>query len=386
MLYRWFCRLSIEDKVPDHSSLTRIRDRMGEETFKKIFERLVRFCIEKKIITATKVMMDGSLIKADAALNSLVEKDEAGQPASKERPKYIKGSRYSNETHVSFSDPECTLAGKVGEPKQLRYKVHTSIDRESRIIIDPHVTTGADVEGKTCMGRLDHIEKTFGVKVDQLTGDRGYGYGINLHQLEERGTTSFIPNFHQDVGDNIDLELFKFNAERDMFTCPVGFPMERRTSDKAESENYMRRYQVKGANCAQCPMNTKCFATPPQPGTRKMLSRNIYWQVQARVKKREADPDVQKVRGERQWKAEGIFAEGKNHHGLGRARYRGRAKMQIQAYMISFVQNLKRLVELCPEFSVLVLVFAERILEKVAGKKYFSEKSATVFLSAAKVA
>ncbi len=42
LAYRWFCRLSIEDVVPDHSSLTRIRDRLGEKTFKKIFDQIVR--------------------------------------------------------------------------------------------------------------------------------------------------------------------------------------------------------------------------------------------------------------------------------------------------------------------------------------------------------
>jgi hypothetical protein len=40
---------------------------------------------------------------------------------------------------------------------------------------------------------------------------------------------------------------------------------------------------------------------------------------------------------------EGIFAEGKNHHGLRRAKYRGLSKVQAQVYMISTVQNLKRL-------------------------------------------
>lgn len=46
---------------------------------------------------------------------------------------------------------------------------------------------------------------------------------------------------------------------------------------------------------------------------------------------------------QRMWKMEGIFAEAKSHHGLRKARYRGRAKVQIQIYMISIVQNLKRL-------------------------------------------
>ncbi len=45
------------------------------------------------------------------------------------------------------------------------------------------------------------------------------------------------------------------------------------------------------------------------------------------------------------WKSEGLFAEAKQNHGLSRARYRGRSKVQIQAYLSATVQNLKRLVK-----------------------------------------
>ena len=51
LAYRWFCRLSMADQVPDHSSLTRIRDRLGEKTFKDIFDHVVRLCIEKGLVT-----------------------------------------------------------------------------------------------------------------------------------------------------------------------------------------------------------------------------------------------------------------------------------------------------------------------------------------------
>ena len=47
---------------------------------------------------------------------------------------------------------------------------------------------------------------------------------------------------------------------------------------------------------------------------------------------------------ERMWKSEGLFAEAKQYHGLSRAKYRGRAKVQIQAYLCAIVQNLKRLI------------------------------------------
>ena len=61
LAYRWFCRLALEDEVPDHSSLTKIRDRLGEETFKKIFEHIVHLCIEKKICKGEKVMAQSTL-------------------------------------------------------------------------------------------------------------------------------------------------------------------------------------------------------------------------------------------------------------------------------------------------------------------------------------
>ena len=44
LAYRWFCRLSLADDVPEHSSLTRIRDRLGEEMFEKVFRKIVRQC------------------------------------------------------------------------------------------------------------------------------------------------------------------------------------------------------------------------------------------------------------------------------------------------------------------------------------------------------
>ena len=56
------------------------------------------------------------------------------------------------------------------------------------------------------------------------------------------------------------------------------------------------------------------------------------------------DPTFGEKLAERMWKVEGLFAEAKQRHNLSRAKYRGRAKVQIQAYLTAMVQNLKRLV------------------------------------------
>ena len=76
LAYRWFCRLPLDDDVPDHSSLTRIRDRLGEEIFAQAFQRIVQQCRRTKLVHQDcRVMTDATLIAADAALDSLVHHD-----------------------------------------------------------------------------------------------------------------------------------------------------------------------------------------------------------------------------------------------------------------------------------------------------------------------
>jgi len=76
LAYRWFCRLSLVDDVPDHSSLTRIRDRLGEEVFEAVFRRIVAQCQQKGLVKdPCRVMTDATLIAADASLDSLVHND-----------------------------------------------------------------------------------------------------------------------------------------------------------------------------------------------------------------------------------------------------------------------------------------------------------------------
>ena len=70
------------------------------------------------------------------------------------------------------------------------------------------------------------------------------------------------------------------------------------------------------------------------------MDQDLFEEVQARMR----DAVFLQRASERMWKSEGLFAEAKQHHGLSRARYRGRSKVQIQAYLSAIAQNLKRLV------------------------------------------
>jgi len=79
LAYRWFLRLSIEEKVPDHSSLTNIRDRLGDNVFKEAFEKIVEQCQKAGLMKGKQMLTDDTLIEANASLNSLVKNEDLGK-------------------------------------------------------------------------------------------------------------------------------------------------------------------------------------------------------------------------------------------------------------------------------------------------------------------
>lgn len=155
LAYRWFCQLRFTDEVPDHSSFTRIRDRFGVERYRAIFDRLLQQLRAKGIVRGRRVMVDATLVEADASINSLVERPKSDPQA---RALTLYEQRYhdfkagkkqrqvSNQTHVSASDPDATLVSRPGIYRKLYYKAHYTIDAESRMILDCHLTTGAHHE------------------------------------------------------------------------------------------------------------------------------------------------------------------------------------------------------------------------------------------------
>lgn len=366
LAYRWFCKLSLTDKVPDHSSITRIRDRLGEKTYQSIFDKVVQQCMDKGLINAEQVMMDGSVVRANASIYAMKEREKeksendkddpppsagSGQIHSKDglssndfRKKSIEGKKISNKTHISKSDPEATLSGKAFEAKSLAYKTHHTIDASSRVIIDCHVTTGTVSEVKTALGRVEAIEKTLGLKIKELVADRGYGSAENLINLEARNIETNIPLWSSRSGGTFSQELengFTINKESGEIRCPEGHLMRKNISRDSQTKRDI--YTLSRATCFSCPRAKACMTESEYQTRAKRFAVPDHYEIYlATAKKQERDGFKRKLK-ERMWKMEGIFAEAKSFHGLRRARYRGRAKVQIQVYMISTVQNLKRL-------------------------------------------
>src|SRR4029077_6888346 len=68
LAYRWFCGLSIEDRIPDHSAFTRARNERFRDSdiLRRVFERVVEACIAAGLVGAEGFAGDASLIVADA--------------------------------------------------------------------------------------------------------------------------------------------------------------------------------------------------------------------------------------------------------------------------------------------------------------------------------
>lgn len=349
LAYRWFCHLSLEDEVPDHSSLTKIRDRLGEEIFELVFRKIVEQCMEKGLVKEEcRVMTDATLIAADASLNSLVHNDPEQAKQEEEAQRQPRGMidgraqhKISNQTHRSRTDPDATLAQKRGTPRQLKYKVHQTIDADSRVILDTEVTTGARHDNQPYLEQIQRVRDRYKIKILEATADRGYGSAKIIRTLQGQQAATYIPLWSGRVGNSKYLtgELV-YEKEHDRFRCPEGKYL---TPNPAITENH-KRYVSSAEDCRDCPQASTCPAKKRQGKShlrfvKRNLDQDLFEEVLAQMK----EPTFLDRASERMWKCEGLFAEAKQNHNLSRAKYRGRGKVQIQAYLSAIVQNLKRL-------------------------------------------
>ncbi len=100
------------------------------------------------------------------------------------------------------TDPDATLAQKKGSPRQLKYKVHQSIDADSRVILNTHVTTGARHDSQPYLDQLRRIRDRYKLTICEAIADRGYGSAAIIEALQAEGMTSYIPLWNTRTGRN----------------------------------------------------------------------------------------------------------------------------------------------------------------------------------------
>ena len=67
---RWYLGYDLYEPLPDHSSLTRSRERYGLEIFRRFFERIVEMCFEAGLVQGRELYFDATKVEANASLDS----------------------------------------------------------------------------------------------------------------------------------------------------------------------------------------------------------------------------------------------------------------------------------------------------------------------------
>lgn len=233
---RWFIGYGLHEPLPDHSSLTRIRQRWGADRFRRIFVRTVQSCIAARIAKGEIVHIDSSLIRANVSWDAIARRhveavetanpQESGEDRGDGPPPPAKGEKKNKkQTAICTSDPDATLTtNKTGRRSEPAYKHHTAVDGARGVVLDVAVTTGAVHDTKMVEAQLDAITTTTGVAIQVATMDASYAITRVFADLEARGIEAIIPAKAERAPKKgiIPVRRFKLDARNRIVRCPGG--------------------------------------------------------------------------------------------------------------------------------------------------------------------
>lgn len=355
---RWFAGFALHEELPDHSSLTRLRQRWGADRFGRIFERTVAQCAAAGLVGGETVHIDATLIRADVSWESLVaehsgkvlEENSAAQTSNEKQDDDSEGSargsggrssRKGRAKKRSRTDPQCTL---TTSSKQFvmtpSYKQHTAVDDRAGVVVDAEVTTGEASEGQQLIEQVDRVSKRLGKRPGCVTADAGYGHGRNWEGLEVRGIDAVI--VPQKVRTRaVGASRFKFDARHGVVKCPRGRRLKTNGKRNAQGNTIFRSRR---SDCERCALRVHCVTE--STGVRTIGIRAGHEAlVRARRRHARRDPGDRERYRRHRWMVEGRHGEAKTQHALARAVRRGLDNVRIQAYLTAATMNLKRLAQ-----------------------------------------
>ncbi len=393
---RWYLGYDLSESLPDHSSLTRIRERYGLEAFRRFFEAVVEQCLTAGLVWGQELYVDATKVAANASLDSLhprfaveahlarlfaaaadegdgcagsggAAQDGGDAPVrlpvalaeaasadlaerAAQRHDWIGCAGHPNRNmrsgtyrrtadfRVSTTDPDATPM-PCGEGRtHLGYQDHYVVDGgRARIILTALVTPAEVQENQPALDLLWQARFRWRLRPRQVTGDTTYGTVENVVAIEDEGIRAYVPlpDFDRRT-PHFGKGEFRYDAEADAYRCPGGQALPFRKHKHTERE---RVYRAPAAACAACPLKARC--TDSANG--RQVTRSVDEPYLDRVRGYHATGAYQKAMRKRQVWVEPLFAEAKVWLGLRRFRLRGLEKVNGEALLIAAGQNLKRL-------------------------------------------
>jgi len=351
LAYRWFCRLDLDDKVPDHStfSVNRHGRFRHSDIFRHVFEAVVRACMNAGLVKGEGFAVDASVMEADAsryhgkapdeidwseperqthaAAEFLAGLDDEDPDANRKPPKLI-----------SPTDPCSAWTAKANKRVQFGYGLNYLIDIENAVIVDVEATparTYDEVEATKTM--LDRTKRRFDLKPKRLAADTAYGTGRFLGWLVGCRIVPHIPV--RDASERDDGTFsradFRWDRQRGVYICPNDKILH--TTGTVHDGSTIR-YRASKFDCDVCALKMQCCPNMPA----RQVPRDIHEHARDVARRLMRTKAFHKSRDERK-RVEMRFAHLKTHHRFERMRLRGLSGARDEFHLAAIVQNLKTL-------------------------------------------
>ena len=386
---RWYLGYDLAEPLPDHSSLTRIRDRYGLDLFRRFFEAITEQCAEAGLVWGQELYADSTDVEANASLDSLrprfaveahlgrlfADRDAAdegnpdgeceparlpvelprealaelaeraaarhdwiGEAGRPDRARTSGAYRRTADFRASATDPDASPLRPTEGRVHLGYRDHYVVDGgKARIILTALVTPAEVQDNQPALDLLWRARFRWKLRPRQVTGDSKYGTVDNVVAIEDQGVHAYVPLSEAGRRPGLFADTdFAYDAAADAYRCP-GEQTLRFISRCERTQRFV--YEAPAAACRGCALKAQC--TTSARGRR--VGRHFDEAYLARVRGYHTTEAYAKAMRKRKVWVEPLFAEAKDWHGLRRFRLRGLPKVNGEALLIAAGQNLKRL-------------------------------------------
>ena len=362
---------------PDFHTVARFRKEKGS-FFRMLFEQSARLCVEADLVSMSLVAVDGTKLLANASRRSLKkpeqlrmlmaefdrltargkreDAEEDGLFGEGEGPKlpleYSEASGRKERLRklrerldegssgrISTTDPEAPVM-KTKEGLAPGYNGEVAVDEKSQVIVGAHLTTNQNDHGELTKV-LDDVERAVGVRPEVVAADAGFSDGGTLCELAARGQDALMVvegSSHKEYRNEwFGKSCFVYDAQRDVYVCPMGERLRRRTERKHGSGRYVVYWR---AGCHRCAFHKECVGR--HRGTRQ-INRSVLEELRESMRKRVSEASALYAR--RASTVEPVFGQMKRNHGFTGFRVRGFASAEGEFYLMCFVLNVGRWVK-----------------------------------------
>ena len=203
---RAFVGVEISESAPDHSSLTRIRQRLPLEIHLQVFQLVLEAAKEHGLLRGKTIAVDATTLEANAAMKSMVrrvsgedwkaylrrlaEAEGLDDPSDEDLRRFDrkrKDKKVSNKEWMSPVDPDSRIMKMKDGRTRFMYKAEHAVDIDSDLVVAAQIYEGDTADGDSILTTVDAaLENLEAIgseeSLEEVLGDKGY------HKIEALGT------------------------------------------------------------------------------------------------------------------------------------------------------------------------------------------------------